>query len=83
MPVSVPRSCLPVRYTAPASPPERSGAVGVAQPHSAAPGRALRLLGPLRDRLPLRLRDERHDPDGHVVRLRRIERGELHAAVPE
>ena len=29
------------------------------------------------------LRHQRHDPDGEVVRLRQVDRGELHVAVPQ
>ena len=62
---------------------QRRRPVGVAEPHPAAPGHRQRLLGPPGVRLALGLRHQRHDPDGEVVRLRQVDRGELHAAVPE
>ena len=82
VPVGVPRDRRSERRTALAGPPERRGAVWVAQPHAAAPCHAQRLLGAPGDRLALLLRHERHDPDREVVRLRQVDRGEPHAAVP-
>ena len=55
----------------------------VAELHSAAPGDAQPLLRPLRSSLALRLRHQCHDPDGQVVCLRQVDRGELHAAVAQ
>ena len=75
-------ACRTERRTALASPPERRRAVGVAEPHPAAPGHAQRLLRPLRDCLALGLSHQRDDADGQVVRLRQVDRGKLHPAGP-
>ena len=61
VPVGVARDGRPERSTAPAGAPQGLSAVGVAEAHTAAPRHGQRLLGALRDRLPLRLRHQRHD----------------------
>ena len=82
MPVGVLGDGRPERRIALSGPPECLGAVGVAEPYTAAPGHGQRLLV-CRNRLALLLRDQRHDAHRQVVRLGQVDRGEANPAVPQ
>jgi len=71
------------RTAARPGPLERRRPVGVAQPNTARPCDRQCLLRPPRDRRPLGLGDQRHDPHRQVIRLRHVAGEEPHPAVAQ
>lgn len=66
-----------------ARPPERCGAIRIAEPHPSRLGDRQRLLRAPGDRLALLLGNKRHDAGGEIIRLGHVAGKEPDTAVPE
>lgn len=82
-PIRIDRDRRTQRHSALAGAPEGIRPVRVAQLHPPRLGDSEGLLCPPRDRLPLGLSDEGHDPDSQVICLRHVHSDKANPAVPQ